>query len=125
MKLIMQKGLGKWAVPLTRAALEALGKGGWNIKMKDVNCRNWSCKFSLEEEGATSFVQSWTELTGAGYQCKLKPRRAVPMLTPHQRRGCSGAGSGREGNRASGWAPATLHVKQGVFFLAAGAAAPC
>lgn len=65
--------------------------------MKDVNCRNWSCKFSFGRRGSQQFCSELTELTGAGYQCKLNPRRAAPM-PPHQRRGCSGAGSCGEGN---------------------------
>lgn len=84
--------------------------------MKDVNCRNWSCKFFFGRRGSQQFCSELTELTGAGYQYKSNPRRAAPMPPKGggaQEQESVGKGMGRASEQGS----AALHVKQSVFFL--------
>lgn len=44
--------------------------------MKDVNCKNWSSKFSFGRRGSQPLCSEGSELTGAGFQFGFNPRKA-------------------------------------------------
>lgn len=51
--------------------------------MKDVNCKNWSSKFSFGRRGSQQFCSVGTEMTEASFQFRFNPRRVPPPTHTH------------------------------------------